>query len=170
MQVVWEHRQIQVVPIRGHFPHKFWSSYEYHIHRQNKRFFALLNDHTSPHIERETIPFEMVNTFWARFSISFQHMFFGVHIKFTTNCTPPKYKCPFKNKHWIRHVYLKQESGRNVRLCPLLWKTTTVAVHFAHASPWLFTIPITKPFLDFVHLLLKCGSRTEATHLSPEDF
>ena len=27
-----------------------------------------------------------------------------------------------------------------------------------------------KPFLDFVHLLLKYGSRIEATHLSPEIF
>ena len=27
----------------------------------------------------------------------------------------------------------------------LLWKTTIVDVHFAHASPWLSTIPITKP-------------------------
>jgi hypothetical protein len=26
----------------------------------------------------------------------------------------------------------------------------------------------TKPVLDFVYLLLKCGSRIEATHLSPE--
>ena len=49
----------------------------------------------------------------------------------------------------------KQENGR---------KTTIVSVYFAHASPWLFTISITKPLLDFVHLLFKCGSRTKATH------
>ena len=48
-------------------------------------------------------------------------------------------------------------------------KITIIAVHFAHASPWLFTIPITKSFLDFVHILLKCGSRTEATYLSPKN-
>ena len=64
----------------------------------------------------------------------------------------------------------KQENGRTVRLCPLLWKITIVVVHFAHANPWLFIIPITKPFLNFVDFLLKCGSRTEATHLSPKIF
>ena len=48
-------------------------------------------------------------------------------------------------------------------------KDTTLDVHFAHANPWLLTIPITKPPLDFVHLLLKRGSRTEATQLSPEN-
>ena len=42
-----------------------------------------------------------------------------------------------------------------------------MAVHFAHASSWLFTIPIFKPFLDFVHLLLKCW--TQAIHLSLEN-
>ena len=41
-----------------------------------------------------------------------------------------------------------------------------VSVYFAHARPWLFIISITKPFLDFIHLLLKCRSRTKATHLS----
>ena len=56
--------------------------------------------------------------------------------------------------------YNKQENNRTVRLCPRLWKTIIVDVHFAHANLWLFIIPITKPFLDFVHLLLKCGSRT----------
>ena len=61
---------------------------------------------------------------------------------------------------------LKQENGRIVRLCPSLWKTTTVFIYVAHASPWLFIIFITKALLDFIHLLLKCRSRTEATHLS----
>ena len=46
-------------------------------------------------------------------------------------------------------------------------KDTTIDVHFAHANPWLFIVPMIKVFLDFVHLL-KCRSRTEATHLSPE--
>ena len=41
----------------------------------------------------------------------------------------------------------KQENSRTVRLCLLLWKTTTVVGHFTHASPWLFTLPITKLFL-----------------------
>ena len=60
------------------------------------------------------------------------------------------------------------EIGRTVRLCPLLC-ITKLDVHFAHANPWLYTIPIkTTPILDFVHLLLKCGSKTEATHLSLE--
>ena len=59
-----------------------------------------------------------------------------------------------------------QQNGRTVRLCPLLRKTTTIALHFAHARAWLFIVPITKLLLDFVHLLLKCGSRNEATHLS----
>ena len=63
-----------------------------------------------------------------------------------------------------------KRNGRTVRLCPFWWKTTSVVVHFAHASPWLFTIPISKPLLDFVHLLLICGSRTKATHLSPSFF
>ena len=36
---------------------------------------------------------------------------------------------------------LQQENGRTVRLCPLLWKTIIIVVHFAHANPWLFTIP-----------------------------
>jgi hypothetical protein len=35
------------------------------------------------------------------------------------------------------------ENGRTMRLCPFLWKTTIVIVHFAHTSSWLFTIPIT---------------------------
>ena len=39
-------------------------------------------------------------------------------------------------------------------------------LHLAYVNPWLFT----KTPLDFVHLLLKCGSRTEATHLSLENF
>ena len=33
---------------------------------------------------------------------------------------------------------------------------STINVHFAYANPCLFTIPITKHFLNFVHLLLKC--------------
>jgi hypothetical protein len=46
-------------------------------------------------------------------------------------------------------IFWKQENGRTVRFCPSLWKTTTVYVYyFAHASPWLFIISITKPFLD----------------------
>jgi hypothetical protein len=61
----------------------------------------------------------------------------------------------------------KTRNGRTVRLCLFFWKTTTVVVHFARASPWLFTIPITKPFLDFVHLLLKWWSK--AIHLSSKN-
>ena len=45
---------------------------------------------------------------------------------------------------------------------------TKLDVHFAHANPWLFSIDITKILLDFVHILLKCGSKAEATHLSRE--
>jgi hypothetical protein len=63
----------------------------------------------------------------------------------------------------------EQENGRIVRLRLSLWKTTIVHVYYVHASPWLFTISITKPFLDFVHLFLKYRSRTEATHLSPKN-
>ena len=47
-------------------------------------------------------------------------------------------------------------------------KDTTIDVHFAHVNPWLFIIPTTKPPFDFAHLLLKCGSRTEAIHLYTE--
>ena len=66
----------------------------------------------------------------------------------------------------LRNV--QQENNKIVRLCPFLWTTTIVVVHFARVSPWLFTIHVTKPFLGCVHLLLKCWSRTEATHLSPK--
>ena len=59
----------------------------------------------------------------------------------------------------------KQENGRTVRLCLLLWNAK-LDVHFAHVNPWLFPIPITKPLLDFVHLLLKWRSKIEATQLS----
>ena len=41
----------------------------------------------------------------------------------------------------ISYYKAQQENGRTVRLCPLLQKTATVAAHFAHANPWLFTIP-----------------------------
>jgi hypothetical protein len=63
-----------------------------------------------------------------------------------------------------RRTFIQTRNGRTVRLYPLLWKTITLDVHFAHASPWLFTILITKPFLNSMHLLLKYGFRTEATH------
>ena len=64
----------------------------------------------------------------------------------------------------------KQENGRTVRLCPSLRKTTTMSIYFAHASSWLFIISITKPFLDFIHLLLKYRSRTKSIHLSLKKF
>ena len=32
----------------------------------------------------------------------------------------------------------EQENGRTVRLCPFFWKTTTVIVHFAHASYYTY--------------------------------
>ena len=59
-----------------------------------------------------------------------------------------------------RHVtlkwHLKRENGRTARVLSFLTKDYNYScVHFARASPWLFIIPITKPFLDFVHLLLK---------------
>ena len=68
----------------------------------------------------------------------------------------------------LSFCFYNQENGGTMRLYPLLWKVTIIVVHFAHASPWLFIIPITKSFLDFVHILSKCGSRTEATYSSPE--
>ena len=37
----------------------------------------------------------------------------------------------------------KQEDSKIVRIYPFLWKTIIVVIHFAHASPWLSTIPIT---------------------------
>ena len=74
------------------------------------------------------------------------------------------------NTTTITKTTTKQENGRIVRLCPLLWKTTTIDVHFVHAgSSWLFIIPMTKHFLDFVYLFLECGSNTEATHFSPKN-
>ena len=47
-------------------------------------------------------------------------------------------ECLWRNEISIE---LQQENGRTMRLCPLLWKTTIVALHFAHANPWLLTIP-----------------------------
>ena len=69
------------------------------------------------------------------------------------------------NFHLFFGCRVEQENGRTMRLCPSLRKISIVSVCFSHANPWLFIISITKPFLDFVHLL-KCGSRTKATHLS----
>ena len=47
------------------------------------------------------------------------------------------------NPQWLGAINfgdVEQENNRTVKLCPLLWKTTIIAVHFAHANPWLFTI------------------------------
>ena len=77
----------------------------------------------------------------------------------------PSFEVGPKSTNCINCV-TKQKNSRTVRLCLLLWKIIIVDFHFAHVSPWLFTIPITKPFLDIVHFLLKCGSSTKATHLS----
>ena len=41
----------------------------------------------------------------------------------------------------------KQENSRSISLWPFLWRTTTGAIQFAHASPWLFTRPMSNPFL-----------------------
>ena len=37
----------------------------------------------------------------------------------------------------------KQEDNIIVRIYPFLWKTIIVVIDFAHANPWLSTIPIT---------------------------
>ena len=63
-------------------------------------------------------------------------------------------------------IFMQNTKWQNREAPSFTMKDTTIDVHFAHANPWLFTIPITKPLLDFVHLLLKCGSSFEATHLS----
>ena len=82
----------------------------------------------------------------------------GLHFKID----PTKSPSTLNNKFFSR-----QGNGGAVSLCPFLWKIATMAIHFACASPWLFAIPITKPFLDFVHILLKCWIK--AIHLSPKN-
>ena len=72
-----------------------------------------------------------------------------------------RWECP---QYFIDNFHMLE--WMNVQSHP--WQRIHFVVHFVHANPWLFTTSMTKPFLDFVHLLLKCRSRTQATHLSPK--
>ena len=80
-------------------------------------------------------------------------------VAFPTYCTT---MTPFRLEFCI---WEQQENGRTVRFCLLLRKTTILDVHFAHASSWLFTIPISKPFLT-----PSSQMQVKATHLSPKIF
>ena len=83
--------------------------------------------------------------------------------------------CNGKNIH-ITHacdhgqrMHLQQENGRTARLCHSYERLPLKLSNLLMPTHGYFTIPITKPFLDFVHLILKCGSRTKATRLSPKN-
>ena len=65
---------------------------------------------------------------------------------------------------------LKQENVRTVRLCPLLWKTTTVVVLFYSCQSMVTFYTYNHNFLGFCEVSSQCMSRTEATHLSPNFF
>jgi hypothetical protein len=62
----------------------------------------------------------------------------------------PKYIAPMEGFCFNSHECIVTRKWWNHEWwwgCPSLWKTTIVSIYFAHASPWLFIISITKPFL-----------------------
>jgi len=63
------------------------------------------------------------------------------------------HECHSWLKRYVRHFveYKYKKNNTIVKLCPFFWNTTTVVVHFACASPWVFTISITKPANHYVH-------------------
>ena len=60
-----------------HFPHYFWSSYEYLVHSQCEDLKLIKWSCTSPPIMWTFEP-RLINIFWAHSPISFEHMSFWV--------------------------------------------------------------------------------------------
>ena len=95
-------------PNRGHshFPHDFWSSYEYLNSLSKWRFFCSLNGHIVTLMTLIVEP-RMFILFWTRSPTSFKHMMslWYPFFEATPNHMPLKYRCSNKRSSWIRVVY-----------------------------------------------------------------